>query len=148
MITPGNHAWHAADIAPRPFSLAMAGEQLDRIGVRDRNGDGVREDVYNAPATFTLLVQQGHTVRQRAAVVLQEALAKVGLSVEIASLDARGLQERMAEGHLRRDIPRAAGLGHRPVRPDGVLAVLGTLPPLESRPSRRPAPNGSRNSTC
>jgi peptide/nickel transport system substrate-binding protein len=98
MITPGNHAWHAADIAPRPFSLAMAGEQLDRIGVRDRNGDGVREDVYNRPATFTLLVQQGHTVRQRAAVVLQEALAKVGVKVEIASLDARGLQERMAQG--------------------------------------------------
>lgn len=98
MITPGNHGWHAADIAPRPFSLAMAGEELDRIGVRDRNGDGVREDVYNRPATFTLLVQQGHTVRQRAAVVLQEALAKVGLKVEIASLDARGLQERMAQG--------------------------------------------------
>ena len=47
MITPGNHAWHAADIAPRPYSLAMAGELLDRIGVRDRNGDGVREDVYD-----------------------------------------------------------------------------------------------------
>ena len=30
--------------------------------------------------------------------VLQEALAKVGLKVEIASLDARGLQERMAKG--------------------------------------------------
>ena len=98
MITPGNHTWHASDIAPRPFSLAMAAEQLDRIGVRDRNGDGVREDVYNVPATFTLLVQQGHTVRQRAAVVLQEALARVGMKVEIASLDARGLQERMATG--------------------------------------------------
>jgi peptide/nickel transport system substrate-binding protein len=76
----------------------MAGEQLDRIGVRDRNGDGVREDVYNVPAKFTLLVQQGHSVRQRAAVVLQEALAKIGLQVEIASLDARGLQQRMIDG--------------------------------------------------
>lgn len=98
MITPGNTAWHAADITPRPFSPAIAGELLDRIGVRDRNGDGVREDVYNAPAGFTLLVQQGHTIRQRAAVVLQEALAKVGLQVEIASLDARGLQQRLGEG--------------------------------------------------
>jgi peptide/nickel transport system substrate-binding protein len=98
MITPGNHTWYAPDIAPRPFSLAMAGEQLDRIGLRDRNGDGIREDVYNVPATFTLLVQQGHSVRQRAAVVLQEALKKVGLGVEIASLDARGLLQRMQEG--------------------------------------------------
>ena len=70
-------------------------------------------------------------------------------------LEGRDRQPRRArpagtdgEGHLRRDLPRAAGLGHRPVRPDGVLALVGTLPPLESRPRRRPAPNGSRNSTC
>lgn len=98
VITPGNHAWHAAEIAPRPYSLEVAGQLLDGIGVRDRNGDGVREDIYNAPARFTLLAQQGHTVRQRAALVLQEALAKVGLQVEIASLDARSLQTRQLEG--------------------------------------------------
>lgn len=97
MITPGNHAW-AADLAPRPYSPAMAGEALDRIGVRDRDGDGVREDIYNEPASFTLLVQQGHTVRERAAAVLQEALATIGLRVEIVSLDPKGLQQRMAEG--------------------------------------------------
>lgn len=98
VITPGNHVWAAPDIAPRPFSLEMAGQQLDRVGVRDRDGDGVREDIYNEPARFTLLVQQGHTIRQRAAVVLQEALAKIGLRMEIASLDARSLQQRLGEG--------------------------------------------------
>jgi peptide/nickel transport system substrate-binding protein len=98
MITPGNHVWHAPDIAPRPFSPAMAGHLLDRIGVRDRNGDGVREDIYNAPAAFTLLVQQGHTIRQRAALVLQESLSRIGLRVEIVSLDARGLQQRLGDG--------------------------------------------------
>lgn len=98
VITPGNNVWHASDLAPRPYSLVMAGELLDRIGVRDRDGDGVREDVYNQPATFTLLVQQGHTVRQRAATVLQEMLRPLGLQVEIASLDARGLYERSQDG--------------------------------------------------
>ncbi|MCC6161854.1 MAG: ABC transporter substrate-binding protein [Acidobacteria bacterium] len=98
MITPGNRAWHADTLAPRPYSLDMAATLLDSIGVRDRNGDGMREDVYNAPARFTLLVQQGHTIRQRAALVLQESLSKVGLQVEIASLDARGLQERLRQG--------------------------------------------------
>ena len=32
MITPGNHTWYATDIAPRPFSLAIAGQKLDQIG--------------------------------------------------------------------------------------------------------------------
>ena len=98
VITPGNHTWHAEDIAPRPYSLAIAGELLDRIGVRDRDGDGVREDVYNEPASFTLLVQQGHTIRQRAATVLQEVLRPLGLQVQIASLDPRGLQQRLRDG--------------------------------------------------
>jgi peptide/nickel transport system substrate-binding protein len=76
----------------------LAGELLDRIGVRDRDGNGVREDVYNQPARFTVLVQQGHTVRQRALTVLQEALRKIGLQVEIVGLDPRGLQERLGTG--------------------------------------------------
>jgi peptide/nickel transport system substrate-binding protein len=98
VITPGNHVWHAAEVAPRPYSPELAGELLDRIGVRDRDGNGVREDVTNAPAAFTLLVQQGHTVRQRAALVLQEALRGIGLQVEIVALDPRGLQQRLVDG--------------------------------------------------
>ena len=98
VITPGNVAWHADDIQPRPYSRELAGELLDRIGVRDRDGDGMREDVYGAPASFTLLVQQGHTIRQRAATVLQEALRAIGLRMDIASVDARGLQERLGKG--------------------------------------------------
>jgi peptide/nickel transport system substrate-binding protein len=98
VITPGNLMWHASDIAPRPYSPDVAGQLLDRIGVRDRDGDGLREDVHNVPASFTLLVQQGHTVRQRAAAVLQERLRAIGLRVEIASLDPRGLQQKMADG--------------------------------------------------
>ncbi len=98
VITPGNLAWHAPDIAPRPYSLELAGELLDRIGVRDRNGDGVREDIYDVPASFTLLVQQGHTTRQRAATVLQETLRGIGLQVEVASLDPGGLMDRLVNG--------------------------------------------------
>lgn len=97
VITPGNKAWHASVVA-RPFSPALAGELLDKIGVRDRDGNGVREDIYNQPARFTVLVQQGNTVRQRALTVLQEALRKIGLQVEIVGLDPRGLQERLGKG--------------------------------------------------
>ena len=97
VITPGNKAWHT-DIAPRPYSIAMAGELLDRIGVRDRDGNGVREDVYNQPAHFTVLVQQGHTMRQRAAAVIQESLRAAGLQMEIVGLDPRALLERLGNG--------------------------------------------------
>jgi len=98
VITPGNQQWHAADIRPRPFSRDLAGELLDRIGIRDRDGNGVREDVYNQPARFTLLVQQGHSVRQRAAAVLQESLRAIGLQVDIASVTAPTLFTQLQSG--------------------------------------------------
>lgn len=97
-IAPGNRAWHAEDIVARPYSPEQAGEFLDRINVRDRDGDGVREDMYGKPASFTLLVQQGHTVRQRAAAVLQESLRAIGLQMEIVNLDPAGLQQRLGTG--------------------------------------------------
>lgn len=95
VITPGNHLWHAPGIQPRPYSRDLAGDLLDRIGVRDRNGDGLREDVHDQPARFTLLVQQGNSVRQRAAAVLQESLRRIGLQVDIASLSPGGLFEQV-----------------------------------------------------
>lgn len=97
-ITPGNRAWHADDLEPREASVTKAAGLLDGLGLRDRDGDGIREDAQGRRATFTLLVQQGHTVRQRAATVLQEALRTVGLQVEIATLDPRGLIQRLQTG--------------------------------------------------
>jgi peptide/nickel transport system substrate-binding protein len=95
LITPGNREWHAADVSPRPFSVARAAALLDGIGLRDANGDGVREDEAGNPARFTVLVQQGHSSRQRAVTVLQEMLRGVGLQVEIVALDPQSLFERL-----------------------------------------------------
>ena len=69
-----------------------------------------------------------------------------------AGRDRQPRRPRPAGAHgrrqLRRHVPRAAGLGHRPLRPDGVLAVVGTVPPVESGAGRAAAPSGKPNSTC
>jgi peptide/nickel transport system substrate-binding protein len=98
LITPGNGEWHARDIQPRAHSLERAGALLDGIGLRDRDGDGMREDSRNRPARFTVLVQQGHTSRQRAMTVVQEMLRTVGLHMDIVSLDPPSLFEQLTGG--------------------------------------------------
>lgn len=98
IITPGNVAWHAGDIEPRAFATGQAAALLDGLGLVDRDGDGVREDGAGQPARFSVLVQQGHTSRQRAMTVVQEMLRAVGLQMDIVSLDANALLGRYGAG--------------------------------------------------
>jgi peptide/nickel transport system substrate-binding protein len=95
LVTPGNRRWHAADITPRPHSVARAAELLDAIGLRADGPDGMRQDAGNRPARFTVLVQQGHSSRQRAMTVVQQMLRAIGLQMDIVALDPAGLFDRL-----------------------------------------------------
>jgi peptide/nickel transport system substrate-binding protein len=98
IITPGNRAWHASDVQPRPFSRERAAALLDGLGLVDRDGDGVRDDAAGRPARFSVLVQQGHTSRQRAMTVLQSMLQAVGLQMDVVPLDTQAIFARWGAG--------------------------------------------------
>lgn len=98
IITPGNRAWHAADVQPRPFSRERAAALLDGLGLADRDGDGVRDDAAGRPARFSVLVQQGHTTRQRAMTRVQAMLRAVGLQMDVVPLDTQGIFGRFGAG--------------------------------------------------
>ncbi len=98
LITPGNRAWYAPDLAPRPYSPERAAELLDGLGLTDRDRDGVRDDAAGRPVRFSVLVQQGHTSRQRAMTVLQETLRPLGVQMDVVPLDAQAMFERLKAG--------------------------------------------------
>lgn len=98
IITPGNRAWHAPDVQPRPFSRERASALLDGLGLVDRDGDGVRDDGAGRPARFSVLVQQGHTTRLRAMTRVQEMLRAVGLQMDVVPLDPQGIFGRFGAG--------------------------------------------------
>lgn len=98
LITPGNRAWHAPDVAPRAWSVDRASALLDGLGLTDRDGDGVRDDAAGRPARFSVLVQQGHTSRQLAMTWLQETLRPLGLQMDIVPLDAQAIFTRSQAG--------------------------------------------------
>ena len=70
---------------------------LDRMGLVDRDGNGVRE-IHGRPARFALLTQKGNTLRERAAAFLQEELRKIGLQADVVTLDAPAIVERITKG--------------------------------------------------
>ena len=94
-VTPGNKKWYAAEVPHAPHDPARARELLGSIGLSDRNGDGVLENARNQPARFTLLTQKGRPSLERGAAVIRDELKRVGLVVDVVSLDAGALIQRI-----------------------------------------------------
>ena len=96
-ITPGNRTWYTEQ-AGCDRDPAKARSLLASVGLTDRNGDGTLEDAAGAPARFSILTQKGHTIREKSAAVLQEQLRKVGLTVDVVTLDPGGIMQRWQQG--------------------------------------------------
>jgi peptide/nickel transport system substrate-binding protein len=97
-VTPGNRLYYSPDFPKHEYAPPRAAQILEGLGLRDRDGDGVREDAGGRPARFTLLTQSGHTERTTAASVIQASLGRVGIAVDVVTLDAATLVEYYARG--------------------------------------------------
>jgi peptide/nickel transport system substrate-binding protein len=73
-------------ISPIAYSVDKAKQDLDALGWKDSNGDGVR-DKAGVPLEFTLEVPGSSKARTRMAVLIQEQLKRVGVKMNIDQLD-------------------------------------------------------------
>jgi peptide/nickel transport system substrate-binding protein len=94
-ITPANKRWYWAGTPQTPHDPAAARALLASIGLVDRNGDGVLEDAAGRPAQFTLMTQKGRTSLERGVSVIRDELKKLGLVVDVASLDSGAVIQRI-----------------------------------------------------
>jgi peptide/nickel transport system substrate-binding protein len=92
--TPANKKWYWAGIPETPHDPAGAVRVLASIGLSDRNGDGALEDGRNQPARFTLLTQQGRPNLERAAAVIRDELKKIGVTVDVVTLEGAAVIDR------------------------------------------------------
>jgi peptide/nickel transport system substrate-binding protein len=94
-ITPGNRDWFNPNVTRYLPDLARARELLSSIGLEDRNGNGIREDVRGTEARFTLMTQQGPGWYARGTKVLQEQAGKIGITFNLAPLEPGSMIQRM-----------------------------------------------------
>ena len=80
-----------------PYDRAAAARMLDSLGWRDANGDGARERG-GQPLRFTLLVPSSSAYRRKYAVLIQEQLRRVGVSVDIDEADPQSMGGRVMSG--------------------------------------------------
>ena len=97
-VTPGNRVWHDGSLPATPHDPTRARRLLASLGLRDGDGDGQLESRDGRPARFSLLTTKGNSLRERAAQFLQEELRKVGLGVDVVTLELPAVIDRVTRG--------------------------------------------------
>jgi peptide/nickel transport system substrate-binding protein len=97
-VPPANSAWQPEGLAPPAFDPVRAATLLDGIGLAGRDRDGMRVDAAGRPVRFSVLVQAGITPAEKGAQFIRDALAKLGLAVDIVPLDFGSVMGRWSQG--------------------------------------------------
>jgi peptide/nickel transport system substrate-binding protein len=96
--TGGNKLWYSPDLPQPRFDPTAARQLLASIGLSDQNGDGALEDGGRETARFTLLTQKGRPDLERGGAVIRDALKKIGMTVDLVTLDANALVQAFLSG--------------------------------------------------
>ncbi|MBZ5560519.1 MAG: ABC transporter substrate-binding protein [Acidobacteriia bacterium] len=96
--TPANTEWFWNGPVT-PYDPAGAKLFLTELGLEDRNHDGILEDKSGRPARFTVLTQKGRPNLERGAKVISDELKKVGLQVDVVTLDAGAIYAAVISAH-------------------------------------------------
>jgi peptide/nickel transport system substrate-binding protein len=92
-VAPSNKLWFKDGLKPETFDpgaaaklLAADGFKFEKGVLRDRGGNAVE---------FSLVTNAGSKTRERMAAMIQEDLSKLGIKINIVTLDFQSLIERM-----------------------------------------------------
>jgi peptide/nickel transport system substrate-binding protein len=92
-VAPSNKLWFKQGLNPEAYDPAAAAKLLSADGFRMQNG--VLRDRGGNVVEFSLATNSGSKTRERMAAMIQEDLSKLGIKVNIVTLDFPSLIERM-----------------------------------------------------
>jgi peptide/nickel transport system substrate-binding protein len=92
-VSPANHLWFNSALKPPPHRPEEALLSLQKEGFR--LAAGVLRDNGGHPVEFTLITNSGNKPRERTAAMIQQDLAKIGIKVNVATLDFPSVLERL-----------------------------------------------------
>ena len=101
-VSPANKFWFNAKLKPTAYSPDAALKLLQADGFRLENG--VLKDKDGNEVVFSIITNSGNKYRERMATMMQEDLQKIGIHINVVTLDLLGLI-------VVRPISAAAGAG-------------------------------------
>ncbi len=94
-FSPANKFWFNAKLKPQPYSPDAALKTLQADGFRMENG--ALKDKDGNEVVFSIITNAGSKTRERMAVLIQDDLQKIGIHVNVVTLDFPSLIERMTQ---------------------------------------------------
>ena len=94
-VSPANKFWFDARLKPTPYSSDAALKSLQAEGFRLENG-ALKDKDGNA-VVFSIITNSGNKYRERMATMIQDDLQKIGIHVNVVTLDFPSLIERMTQ---------------------------------------------------
>src|SRR6266478_7299767 len=94
-VSPANKFWFNSGLKAQPYAPDAALQRLQTDGFKLQNGS-LRDKDGNA-VEFSIVTNAGNKYRERMAVMIQEDLGKIGVKVNVVTLDFPSLIERIAQ---------------------------------------------------
>jgi peptide/nickel transport system substrate-binding protein len=94
-LSTENPKWNNPKIARFNYDPARAKRLLGEIGIQDRKGNGMLEDAEGNPIEILFNSNTGNPMREKAALMIQEDLKKIGISLTYVRVDFRTLLEKV-----------------------------------------------------
>jgi peptide/nickel transport system substrate-binding protein len=94
-VSPANKFWFNARLKPETYSPDAALKALQGEGFRMENG--TLKDKDGNEVIFSVITNSGNKYRERMATMIQEDLQKIGIHVNVVTLDFPSLIERMTQ---------------------------------------------------
>jgi peptide/nickel transport system substrate-binding protein len=94
-ISPANKFWFNSSLKPEAYSPENALKSLQGEGFRFENG--VLKDSSGNAVVFSIITNAGNKYRERMATMIQDDLQKIGIRVNVVTLDFPSLIERMTQ---------------------------------------------------
>jgi peptide/nickel transport system substrate-binding protein len=94
-VSPANKFWFNAKLKPESYSPDAALKALQAEGFH--MDKGTLKDVENNDVVFSIITNSGNKYRERMVTMIQEDLQKIGIHVNIVTLDFPSLLERVSQ---------------------------------------------------
>jgi peptide/nickel transport system substrate-binding protein len=94
-VSPANRFWFNRNLPADSYNPAGALQKLQVDGFRLQNG--VLRDATGNVVEFSIITNAGNTSRERMALLIQEDLGKIGVKVNVVTLDFPSLIERISQ---------------------------------------------------
>ncbi len=86
-VSPAAGDFHNPDVRRYEYDLDRANEILDGLGWTDTDGDGTREDGDGNEIEFTLVTNEGNSVRAAVGRMVQQGMEQIGIKADYELID-------------------------------------------------------------